>query len=351
MNSRVVLPLVCCWMISTSAFALDTVTRRSTDKRAAGEITEVTQTEVVVKPKVGSSQTVPANDIDRIEWDGEPAVLKLARSKSGSGQYESAIEDFNTAKADIPASRDQLRTDIDYGIAHATGKLALADPEQQATAVELLTTFINKHADHYRYFDALLVLGDVHLAQNDVTSAEVIFNRVASAPWPDYEMAANVAIGRAALARGDAAGARAAFEKVAAMTVSDAAEQSRQFEAMLGLATVLKQEKQFDQAAETLDEIIMRSAADDTRLQAEAYVRQGDCYAAMEGREKDAVMAYLHLDVIPSLSVEQDLHAEALYQLAQLWPQLGQPARADMAVGKLQSLYPNSPWTKKAANE
>ena len=85
MNRRCVLPLLCFAIVSRASFALDTVTRRSTDKRAAGEITEVTQTEVVVNPKVGSPQTVPANDIDRIEWDGEPAVLKLARSKSGSG--------------------------------------------------------------------------------------------------------------------------------------------------------------------------------------------------------------------------------------------------------------------------
>lgn len=351
MNCRITLPLLCIVILSTSTYALDTVTRRSSDRRAAGEITEVSRTEVVVKPRVGSPQTVPANDIDRIEWDGEPAALKLARSKSGSGQYESAIEDFNALQAEIPSSKDRIRADIEYGIAYATGKLALADPEQQADAVELLTSFVDKHADHYRFFDALLILGDVHLAQDDVTSAEAVFNRVATAPWPDYQMAANVAIGRAALARGDAAGARAAFESVSTMTVTEPAEQSRQFEAMLGLATVLKQEQQFDKAAETLGEIIMKSAADDTRLQAEAYVRQGDCYAAMEGRVKDAVMAYLHLDVIPSLSVEKDLHAEALFQLAQLWPQLGQPARADLAVGKLQSLYPNSPWTKKAANE
>ena len=116
---------------------------------------------------------------------------------------------------------------------------------------------------------------------------------------------------------------------------------------MLGQATCLQSGQQYAEAANILGNVIRESATDDTRLQAEAYVRQGDCYAALGDRDKDAVMAYLHVDVIPSLAVEKDLHAEALYQLSQLWPELRHPDRADLAAGKLQSLYPNSPWTKK----
>ncbi len=338
-------------VVDRTAVGLDTITRRSTDKRAAGEITDVSKTEVTVKPKVGSATKVPANDIIRIEWDSEPASLKLARSNAAGGQYESAIENFNKAKSDAPASKEFLQADIAYGIAHATGKQALVDAEQQETAVALLNTFIEDHADHYRFFDALLLLGDVHLAREETTEAEAVFNRVAAAPWPDYQMAANVALGRAAISRDDIVGARSAYEKVAGMTASGPAEESRKFEALLGLATVLQRENKFKEAAEALNEVILNSSADDTRLQAEAYVRQGDCYAAIGDREKDAVMAYLHLDVIPSLSVEKDLHAEALYHLAKLWPNLGHVDRADLAAGKLQSEYPNSPWTKKLANE
>ncbi len=336
---------------SRSAVAVDTVTRGSTEKRAACEITEVTRTEVTVTPKVGSPTVVPANDVLRIEWDSEPAALKLARSKLAGGQYELAIQDFNQAQTEVAANKEQLRAEIAYGIAHATGKLALADPEKLGTAVELLTAFIDTHADHYRYFNALMLLGDVQLVQEDVAGAEATFTRISTAPWADYQMAANVALGRAALARDDVAGARAAFEKVSAATATGAAEKSRRFEAMLGLASVLHREEQYAQAAEILNEVILKSASTDTRLQAEAYVRQGDCFAAMGDRGKDAVMAYLHLDVIPSLAVETDLHAEALYHLAKLWPQLGQPARADTAAGKLQSLYPQSLWAKKVANE
>ncbi|MEZ6144621.1 MAG: tetratricopeptide repeat protein [Planctomycetaceae bacterium] len=164
-------------------------------------------------------------------------------------------------------------------------------------------------------------------------------------------MAANLALGRTALQQGDVAAARTAFESVSSMQAKSPAEEARKFEALLGLATVLQRENKYQEAADALNEIIHNSSVDDIRLQAEAYVRQGDCYAAIAGREKDAVMAYLHLDVIPSLSTENDLQAEALYHLAKLWPSLGHVDRADLAAGKLQSEYPNSLWTKKLANE
>ncbi|MEZ6144622.1 MAG: tetratricopeptide repeat protein [Planctomycetaceae bacterium] len=167
------------WIVFTvavdrTAVGLDTVTRRSTDKRAAGEITEVSKTEVTVKPKVGSATTVPANDIERIEWDGEPGSLKLARSNVVSGQYELAIENFNKAKTEAPAGQELLQNDITYGICQATGKLALVDAEQQSAAIELLNKFLEDHSDHYRYYDALLLLGDVHLARGNPGSERCV---------------------------------------------------------------------------------------------------------------------------------------------------------------------------------
>ena len=195
------------------------------------------------------------------------------------------------------------------------------------------------------------MLGNTLLAQNDLEGAETAFRSVAKAPWSDYQMAANVALGRTALARGNVAEARAAFDRVVASEASSPAEQSRRFEAMLGQATCLQQEQQPAEAAKILGRVILESASDDTRLQAEAYVRQGDAYAALGDHNKEAVMSYLHLDVIPSLSAQKDLHAEALYQLAQLWPQLGHPDRGDIAADKLQSQYPDSPWAKKLVGE
>ncbi|MFG0335063.1 MAG: hypothetical protein ACF8TS_17030, partial [Maioricimonas sp. JB049] len=72
-------------IVGDPARAVDTVTRRSTEKIAAGEVTSVSRDEVVVTPKVGSATTIPANDIVKIEWDGAPPALNLAVGQELSG--------------------------------------------------------------------------------------------------------------------------------------------------------------------------------------------------------------------------------------------------------------------------
>lgn len=333
---------------TTSAVAVDTVYLRSDDKRVAGEITEVTRESVTVTPRIGDATTVPANDIDRIEWDVQPPSLGLGRSKELAGQYDLALEDYQKALSDAPDNKN-VQADIVWGIASTLGRIALADAARQDEAIEQITAFKDSHPDHFRYFDALLLLGEVQLAKGDGNAAEGTFSIVADARWPDYQMAAKVKIGRVQLARGDVAAARGTFDQVAGMNATSPAEQSRRFEAMLGQASCLQQQDQHDEAAKILSEVIKKCAPSDTRLQAEAYLRQGDAYAAQPQHTKQAVMAYLHVDLIPSLAREKDLHAEALYRLSQLLPAIGKPADAEVAAGKLQSEYPNSPWAKKLA--
>jgi tetratricopeptide (TPR) repeat protein len=347
--SRSMLALLALCAAANTAVAVDTVYLRSADKRVAGEITEVSRESVTVKPRIGDATSVPANDIDRIDWDSQPPTLGLARSKEQAGQYELALEDYRKAQSEAPADNQRLRADIGWGIASTLGRMALADPARQDEAIRQITAFRDGNPDHYRYFDALLLLGDVQLAKGDGNAAEGTFSIVADAKWPDYQMAAKVNIGRVQLARDDVAAARATFDEVAGMNASSPAEQSRKFEAMLGQASCMQQQGQHAEAAQILGEIIQKCAPSATRLQAEAYLRQGDAFAAQGQQIKQAVMAYLHVDLIPSLAREKDLHAEALYRLSQLLPAIGKPADAEIAANRLQSEYPNSSWARKLA--
>ncbi|MEZ6067371.1 MAG: tetratricopeptide repeat protein [Planctomycetaceae bacterium] len=131
------------------------------------------------------------------------------------------------------------------------------------------------------------------------------------------------------------------------MKTDTPAEGSQRLQAMLGQARCLQARQDYDGAVKTLDTVINESTPSDSRLQAEAYLRQGDCYLAMNANPKEAIMAYLHVDVIPAMSRESDLHAEALYQLSQLWKQVNQPDRAREAAEALQAEYGSSQWAKK----
>jgi hypothetical protein len=114
----------------------------------------------------------------------------------------------------------------------------------------------------------------------------------------------------------------------------------------LGVATCHQRQNQFQEAAKELDLIIKEAPATDSKTMGEAYLRKGDNLLAA-GQKKDALLAYLHVDVL--FSGEKDLHAEALYHLSTLWNEVAQPGRAADARAKLTADYPNSDWAKKLA--
>ena len=150
--------LALCLLSTAPAAAIDTVTRKSTDKSAIGEIDSVSRTEVVVKPRVGSPTTVPANDIVDVDWEAAPPSLKLGRSQENSGQFDLALKAYQQAVAENTSSNANVRAEIEFSLARVTAKVALGDPTRLADATAKLTAFADTYRDHYRYFEAQLLL-------------------------------------------------------------------------------------------------------------------------------------------------------------------------------------------------
>jgi tetratricopeptide (TPR) repeat protein len=136
----------------------------------------------------------------------------------------------------------------------------------------------------------------------------------------------------------------AAYDAVVAMQPDGPVEESQRQEAVLGKARVMIIQKNFDDALKLLKEVIAKAADDDNRVNAEAFLRQGDCLRE-QGNDADAVLSYLLVDVL--FSSEKVLHAEALYRLAILWEKIGYKVRADEARERLKSEYENSEWAKQ----
>jgi hypothetical protein len=152
------------------------------------------------------------------------------------------------------------------------------------------------------------------LAGGNVAGAESAFATVAAAPWPDT-MAGKMGP-RGSCLKGDAR-AQKIFE-VVATAGTDAATAARRLEAMLGQAKCLRAQGRNEDAVPIFATIVHDASEHDTRLQAEAYVGQGEAYIAAQ-KPKEALTRFLIVDVVPGLSQHGDLHAEALYQLSQLW--------------------------------
>ncbi len=332
---------------SIPAKALDEVYRKSTDTAAKGTITEVTKTSITVKKSIGAPVTVPANDITEVRWNGEPAKLKLSRSDEAGGRLEKALAGYKEGLTD-PKTKGNGKTDVEFLIARATAKLALADSTKLDDAIKALSAFSKANADNFRYFESMSYLGEMYMAKGDFDQAKTTFNAISTSPWADYKMAAQSANARIMLKQNDVAGALAAFDAVisGSAAAKEPAILSRRFEALLGRATCLTTQKQYDAAVKALDDVVTQADAGDTHTQAEAYVRQGDCYQAL-GRSKEAVLAYLHVPVL--FPKENALHAEALYNLSRLWSTVGKPERGIDARAVLESEYADSKWAKMLA--
>ncbi|MBT5020293.1 hypothetical protein OAF98_00585 [Planctomicrobium sp.] len=336
-------------ILTGSVFAqqIDTVYLKNSEK-FGGEITEVTKTDVTVTQKVGNKvEKIPANTIYYIEWKGEPPQLSLARSNERSGNFADAVTGYQEALAALEGSNPRIKDDIDFMLARTGAKIAIADPSQAASAIKNLSDYVASHRDYYRFFDAQLMLAETALKASDTTTADSAFSALQQAPWSDYQLAGKIGSANTLLARDDINAAKSIFDSVAGTSPKTPAEKSRQLEGKLGQAECLQRQNNQDEAAKILDAVVDESTSDDTRILAQAYVKMGDGFAAQGQKNKEAILAYLHVDVIPSLAAHSDLHAEALFRLTKLWSAVGQPTRSADAAAKLESDYPNSPWTKQ----
>jgi tetratricopeptide (TPR) repeat protein len=331
---------------SLSAADFDSVLRRSTGKVVGGEIKSITKNEIVVATTLGGKEEkIPANDVLGIEFKADPLGLSLARSNERGGNLSQALTGYQEALASGPTGF--VKAEISFLIARVSAKIALADQSQAPAAITKLKVFLDENRDNFRFYEAHLLMAEISLLTGDSSTAEQSYALVEQAPWEDIKMAGKIGTARGLIARNDFGGARAILDAVAAVNPTNEQERARKFEAILGQAECLKGQNQLDEAISSLQQVIDGVTADDTRLLAEAYLRQGDCLTMKGDNPKEALMAYLRIDVIPTLSAHSDLHAQALYQLNKLWTVVGQPERSTEAAVRLEQEYPNSPWTKK----
>ena len=85
--------------------------------------------------------------------------------------------------------------------------------------------------------------------------------------------------------------------------------------------------------------MIDSATGDDDLFYARAYNALGSCYR-MAGQNKEALLAFLHTDLLYSQYAEED--AEALANLARLWTDLNQGNRGAATLRTLKDKYPYS---------
>ena len=329
-------------LVSTAVWSqgFDVITLHEGSKR--GTIVEMNKDKIGVSVS-GVTTYVEVGEVKRVTFADAPALLTSAQASIAGGQFEDAVEKLQKIdKGSI--QRPIVAGEVDYFVAYCQAKLALAGGADKRAAATAMKKFADNEGT-YHYYEANEITGDLALAFNNAAAAVSFYKNVGAAPWPEFQVKAAVLEGNALLAQDKYQEAGQQYQKVITATLnSPLANRQKEF-ATLGKAKCLAHLNKATEGIKLCEGIIANSDSRDSELFSRAYNALGACHLAA-GNEKDALLAYLHVDLLFYQDPSQ--HAEALYHLIGLWKAENDSERALRSRSLLKSRYPGSSWSAKA---
>jgi tetratricopeptide (TPR) repeat protein len=337
-----------CAMFVVGAVASPTLSAEFTDRvrtvggSEAGEITATSKLEISLDKGSAGKIKIPLNQVRSVLLDGEPPELTQARLNANNGGYATALERLEQIDR-ASLKRSLVREDVDFYLAYCAAQQALVGKGEVTDAGRKLNEFVRKHPDNFHNLEAVETMGDLLMASDKFPAAQRQYAELAKAPWPDYKLRAGVLLGRTLQAQGKHPEAIAEFDTVLAAEDDSTPAKEQKLSASLDKAVSLAATEKLDDAVKLIEQMILDTDPEQKELQARAYNALGASYE-QAGRTKDALLAFLHVDVL--YSTVPDAHAEALSHLATLWDSVGQAERARQARQKLTEDYRDSRWAK-----
>jgi tetratricopeptide (TPR) repeat protein len=317
-------------------------------KTIKGAIKSMSKTEVTIEKAGGDSVTFKVPEIETLRFAEEKPYLNAARTQINKGEYEKALAQLEKSKDD-KVDRDLIKQEVQYLRALCNARLALGGESDVREAGTEMRAFVKSCPDSYHLLAASELLGDLLVAAEKYKEAIEVYKVLADSPFEEYKMRAEIVTGRALMTEKKFDEALKAFDaafELASRASGAAAELQRQA-ATLGKAACLAETGKPDDAIQLIDGangVIAKLPAEEEELHARAYVTLGNCWRKKPGHIKDAILAYLHVDLL--YSAQTQCHAEALWNLSTLFPEDGAPERAAEKAQTLKDRYPNSPWAK-----
>ncbi len=337
----VLIPANTAWaVVAVKLLSGETVSGKTLDK--------ITSTEITVTTLKNESLAIPVNTVESIAYDGEPLQLRIVRSSILNGNFDAAKTQLENASLD-PAnvSGIEVKQEIDFFKALTAARLA-STPDQVQEAGRQMYDFVTKNPGSWHLFEASEVMGDLLLAGDKADLAVQQYAKLESAPWVDFQMKGAIARGRALQQQNKFAEALSAYEKALQAAGSQTGPQvdSQRLAATVGKAACLAETGKAVDGIKLVQDVIAKATPEQAELHAAAFTAQGNCFLkASPPQPKEAFMCFLKVDVLyPSFP---KYHAEALYQLSQLWKTMEKPELGVQAKDELARRYSNSPWASK----
>ncbi len=348
MRPRTIVPLLGLTLLAIRTLpAADTI-RLLEGLPVSGAVSDMTSTEVtILYGPAMISKKISVNEIESISFEEEPRQLTEARNAFKGANFEQVVKLLS--KLDTSEiKRKEVKQDVEFYRAAALARLAIGGAGGKQTrqdAGKQLTAFEKANPTNYHYYEVCELIGNLLVALEKYKDAEPHYEKISSAPWPEYKMRAGVLLGRLLAAQKQHADAIKKFDEVLAASGSSKEAERQHQAAQLGKAYSLAASDHVAAGIALVEEVVGKAEKEDSELHARAYVVEGNCYLAA-GKKKDAFLAFLHVDVLYPGFPEQ--HAEALANLATLWPDVYHSTeKADKAKSELKAKYPNSRWAQQ----
>jgi tetratricopeptide (TPR) repeat protein len=329
---------------AANSFAAGVVDRvRLVRGSESGEVTTMTPYEVTVSKGSGNDRKIAVNEIRAIVFDGEPPELSQARTSVANGAFAKALQLLE--KIDLSqVRRDLIKQDIEYYLALAAARLAEGGEGEVMEAGRKLNTFARSYPNSRHFLEASETMGDLLMISGRYEPAQKQYAELAQAPWTDYKMRAAVATGRSLQAQSKHLEAIEQFDAVLAMADDGTDAANQKLAATLGRAISLAETGKAEESVSAIEKVILDTDPQEKQLQARAHNALGKCYEKA-GRSKDALFAFLYVDII--YNTVPDAHAEALAHLVALWHDVGQDERSRETRELLLERYAGSRWAKQ----
>ena len=172
-----------------------------------------------------------------------------------------------------------------------------------------LAKFLQSYPNSFHYYKACEMYGNLCVLEGKFDVAQKCYAKLSQAPWPDYQIRAAVALGRAYLAEGKAAAAEKAFDDALGNLAPGPLADLQRISAQIGKARCMILAGRADEALKSLNETIDKLDDRNPEINALAYNAQGRGIRKA-GQPDKAVLAFLRVHLLYDL--QPDAHAEAL---------------------------------------
>lgn len=311
----------------------------------AGKIIDVSPVAITMENNDGTAQKIAIETVREVQFGAEPQSLKIARTMLLRGRGTDARDEVGTIDADdLDGAEPLVLAEADFVRAAAAGLSARDGGGDLPGAATVVADYLAKHPTSHHFFQMQELLGDLCARSGQPERALAAYQRLAGGP-PALQVRAAAAKAAMLLAQGKAAEALSEYEAAITLAGDDKTNQSQRRSAEVGKARCLSLQGKHDAAIEMTKQIINDANPEEKELLSRAYAVLGGTYRAMGGKDQDALIQFLTVDVVYNTLPET--HAEALFNLAELWDKGSNPERAREARQNLKSAYPASPWAAR----